>query len=246
MYENWQLWGTKPELESKFNIERLKGNLSDMESTKQLSNLISDCYEPGMKILDVGCNVGHYLLGLRKNFPTLDYTGVDAYTDYINEAKKAFSSDINAHFEVRDIFKPILPDTKFDIVYCCNVLLHLPDFKIPITNLLNNTKKICFIRTLISDHTSIVKSPLVDIYDENGEPKEFWYFNTWNKDHIDNFIKGLGWKTEYIKDEFIPENIQKEFSQSKTGQFDKGTRILGDKQIVDNIIFNWVWIKIFK
>ena len=91
MYENWQLWGTKPELQSKFNIERLKGNLSDMESTKQLSSLISDCYEPDMKILDVGCNVGHYLVGLRKKFPILEYTGVDAYASYINEAKQAFS-----------------------------------------------------------------------------------------------------------------------------------------------------------
>ena len=39
---------------------------------------------------------------------------------------------------------------------------------------------------------------------------------------------------------------QKFAKESKTGQFDKGTRILGDKQIVDNVIFNWVWIKIYK
>ena len=246
MYENWQLWGTKPELQSKFNIERLKGNLSDMESTKQLSSLISDCYEPDMKILDVGCNVGHYLVGLRKKFPILEYTGVDAYASYINEAKQAFSKDPNAKFEIKDIFKPIFPENKFDIVYCCNVLLHLPDFRIPVTNLLNSTKKFCFIRTLLSDHTTIVKAPLIDSYDENGNPKEFWYLNTWNKQYFDDFIKELGWKTEYIKDEFIPENIQEEFDSSKNNDLDKGTKILGDKQIVDNIIFNWVWIKIYK
>ena len=49
------------------------------ESTKQLVQLVSQIYKPGMSVLDVGCNVGHYLLGLRKKFPTLDYTGVDAY-----------------------------------------------------------------------------------------------------------------------------------------------------------------------
>ena len=103
----------RSELQSKFNIERLKGNLSDMESTKQLSSLISDCYEPDMKILDVGCNVGHYLVGLRKKFPILEYTGVDAYASYINEAKQAFSKDPNAKFEIKDIFKPIFPENKF-------------------------------------------------------------------------------------------------------------------------------------
>ena len=85
MFEKWQLWGTKPELESKHNIERLQGKLSEMESTKQLVKIISKLYEPEMNVLDVGCNVGHYLLGLRKKFAMLNYTGVDAYEYYINE-----------------------------------------------------------------------------------------------------------------------------------------------------------------
>lgn len=246
MFKKWQLWGTKPELESKHNIERLKGNLSEMESTKQLVKIISRIYEPEMKVLDVGCNVGHYLLGLRKKFSLLDYTGVDAYESYINEAKKSFASDPNAHFEVKDIFKPLFPENKFDIVFCCNVLLHLPDFRIPVTNLLNTTKKYCIIRTLLSDHTTIVQAPITDDYDDLGNLNEFWYLNTWNKQYFDDFIKNLGWKTEYIPDEFIPRNIQEEFEKAKNNNLDKGTRILGDKQVVDNIIFNWVWIKISK
>lgn len=246
MVENWQLWKTKPDLESKYNIERLRGNLSEMESTKQLINLISECYEPSMKILDVGCNVGHYLLGLRKKFPSLNYTGVDAYDSYINEAKNAFSTDPNATFEVKDIFQPLFPENKFDIVYCCNVLLHLPDFRIPVTNLLNSTKKICFIRTLLSDHTTIVQAPISDNFDDSGNPNEFWYLNTWSEKYFLNFINNLGWKTEIIKDEFNPSNIQQEYDSSKDNDIDKGTKILGDKQIVDNIIFNWVWVKITK
>lgn len=246
MTENWQLWKTKPDLESKYNIERLRGNLSEMESNKQLTNIISQYFEKNMRVLDVGCNVGHYLLGLRKKFPLLDYTGVDAYETYINEAKRSFSKDNNANFLVKDIFKPLFPEDKFDIVYCCNVLIHLPDFKIPITNLLNSTKKICIIRTPLSNHTTIVKAPIYDTYEDNGNPKEFWYLNTWNKKYFADFIHELGWKTEFIQDEFNPSNIQHEFESSKNNSVDKGTKILDDRQVVDNIILNWTWVKITK
>ena len=64
--KEWQLWENNPQLESRYNLERIKGNLSEMESTKQLVELISDVYESGMNVLDVGCNVGHYLVGIRK------------------------------------------------------------------------------------------------------------------------------------------------------------------------------------
>jgi len=242
--KEWQLWENNPELESRYNIERVKGNLSEMESTKQLVELISDVYKPGMNVLDVGCNVGHYLVGIRKKFPELDYTGVDAYESYIEDAKKMFSNDHNAKFETRDIFKPIYPENKFDIVYCCNVLLHLPDFRIPLSNLLNSTKDVCYIRTLLSDHTTIVQSPLTDVYDNEGKPTNYWYLNTWNKGYFDSFVRDLGWKTEYIEDKFNPQTIQEEYEKTKNDPFDTSTKILNNKQVVHNIIFNWVWVKI--
>ena len=76
-----------------------------MESTKQLVDLISNVYADGMNILDVGCNVGHYLSGIRRKFPKLDYVGVDAYSNYIEKAKKSFISNSHAKFEVKDIFQ---------------------------------------------------------------------------------------------------------------------------------------------
>ena len=53
-YKEWQLWGKRPEGEERFNLERVKGNLPEMESTKKLVSLISEVYTPGMKVLDVG------------------------------------------------------------------------------------------------------------------------------------------------------------------------------------------------
>jgi ubiquinone/menaquinone biosynthesis C-methylase UbiE len=243
-YKDWQQWGKNPDSESRYNIERVRGNLSEMQSTKQLVKLISTIYQPGMKVLDVGCNVGHYLSGIRKKFPKLDYTGVDAYDSYIAIAKQAFKNDSKAKFEVKDIFNPLFPDKPFDIVFCCNVILHLPDFRKPVTNLLESTKKVCIIRTLLGNYTNLVKSPTKDEYDNEGNPLDYWYLNTWKKDYFTKFIQKLGWKVELIPDEFDPKAIQNEFKKTKTNASDKGTQIIGNSQVIENVLCNWMWAKI--
>ena len=134
MSEKWQQWDVDPIPESRYNIKRVKGELSEMESTKQLVKLISEIYQPDMKVLDVGCNVGHYLSGIRRKFPTLDYTGVDAYDYYITAAQQAFSNDPLAKFAVKDIFKPLFPNNKSDIVYCGKEKLNVNTFKEKLPN----------------------------------------------------------------------------------------------------------------
>jgi ubiquinone/menaquinone biosynthesis C-methylase UbiE len=245
-YEKWQQWGKNPETESRYNIKRVKGNLPEMESTKQLVKLISKDYDSEMKILDVGCNVGHYLTGLRKKFPELDYTGVDAYEYYINAAKEEFKNDSFANFEVKDILNPLFLDKKFDIVYSCNVILHLPDFRKPIKNLLDCTKNKCYIRMLLGDHSTIVKSSVDEEFDKEGNPINFWYLNTWSKNIVIDFISKLGWEVNIIEDEFNSELIQQEFEKVKVDKLDKGTQIVNGNQVVENIIFNWAWLEIQK
>lgn len=245
-YEDWQQWGKLPESESRYNLERVKGNLPEMESTKQLVKIISKFYSRNSKVLDVGCNVGHYLRGIRKTHPELDYTGADAYEIYIKQAKEAFANDPNAKFEIKDIFKSLFPKNPFDIVFCCNVLLHLPDFREPVKNLLESTKKVCIIRTLLGDTSTIVKSSLDSKFDEKGNPTNFLYLNTWEKNYFINYIKKLGWNIEIQPDEFNPELIQKEHEKIKTNKFDKPTRVVNGKQIVENIIVNWQWAIITK
>jgi len=239
--KNWELWAKRPEDEMKCNVERIHGNLPDMESNKQLVRLISEIYNPGMTVLDVGCNVGHYLLGIRKKFPELNYTGVDAYKIYIQTAKDAFSEDTNAQFETKDIHEPIFPENPCDITYCCNVILHLPDFRKPVENLLSSTKEVCLIRTLFGNRTSIVKIPEKPLFDEKGTPLDYYFYNTWEKNYFSTFVNKLGWNVEFIKDEFEPESIKKEYESIKEK---KGTTIIDGKQVIGNVIANWEWAKL--
>lgn len=246
MVKEWQQWGKRPQEAENF-VDRATGDLPLMESTKQLVKLVSDEYQKGQKILDVGCNVGHYLVGLRNLDSQLNYTGVDAYEHYINQAQKIFANDSNSNFHVKSIFDPIFPDDPRDIVFCCNVILHLPDFRTPVENLLSSTKKVCFIRTLLGDHTTVVKSTRVsdnigeiEKFDEEGNPEDFIYQNTWNKKYFTNYIEKLGWKTEIIPDEYDPSVFQKEDDLKKGF----GTKIFDGKQAYGNIIFNWAWVKI--
>lgn len=240
-FKNWQVWGKIPNEVENTLADRATGKLPEMESTKQLVELVSNVYEPKMKILDAGCNAGHYLKGLRRFNSDLEYTGVDAYEHYIKKAKEIFNDDPHAKFEVRDIFNPLFPENPFDIVYCCNVLLHLPDFRKPVQNLLLSTKHVCFIRTLLGENTSIVKTAKTQNFDNEGNPTDYVYQNTWNKEYFIDYITTLGWNTEIIQDKFNSTVLQNEFQKVKGG---KGTKIMDNKQVDGNIIFNWVWLKI--
>lgn len=236
----WKIWTKHPEVEGTL-VKRATGELPEMESTKQLVKLMGTMYHPNMRVLDVGCNTGHYLRGLRRIDESLSYTGVDAHQAYISQAKKIFAADSHAKFFIKDIFKPLFPRDKYDIVFCCNVLLHLPDFRQPIKNLLVSTKKVCFIRTLLGDYTTIVYRAIKPNLQSNGLPKTFVYQNTWETNTVTSYIRKLGWKATIIKDEFNPRVLAAEYTKLKKGQ---GTTVIDDHQVDGSIIFNWQWLKI--
>ena len=123
--------------------------------------------------------------------------------------------------------------------------MHLPDFRKPVKNLLQSTKKVCFIRTLLGEYTNLVKSPTIDKYDEEGNPLDYWYLNTWKQDYFLEFIHKLGWNTEIIPDVFDPKPIQREYETVKN-KTDVSTKMLGDVQVMENVVCNWTWVKITK
>ncbi len=240
MATGWRQWEKNPEVEGTL-VDRARGDLGEMESTKQIVELIGEVYRPGMRVLDVGCNAGHYLRGLRRLDAELEYVGVDAYSHYIDQAAEIYAEDEHARFEVKDIHEPLFPDEPFDVVYSCNVILHLPDFRTPLRNLLESTREVCFVRTLLGERTTKVRRAVVEELDSDGEPVEWIFQNTWSREIVQREIESLGWTSEIIQDTFDPTVLAEEFDTLKKGV---GTNVIGDRQVDGSIIFNWEWLKI--
>ena len=133
--KQWDLWKKNPMIERRTFL-RAKGTVPEMECTKQLIKIIKPIYKKEMSILDVGCAAGHYFNAVKKLNKNVNYLGIDENKTYINFAKK-FYKNSNAKFRRLNIYD--LKQNKInkhDIVYCCNVLLHLPEIFIPLKNLL--------------------------------------------------------------------------------------------------------------
>lgn len=131
-------------------------------------------------------------------------------------------------------------------MYCCNVLLHLPDFRTPIRTLLNRSKKYVIIRSLISDTTLLSRYLYTDDFDKEGNPTNFVHQNTYSESLLESYVKSLGnYKVTFLVDKFDATQINKEHKD-----FDskiKGVTIVKDNmQIVGSLLFNWNWMVIEK
>lgn len=244
--ENWKIWDRNALVEKR-TYQRVKGELPIMESTKQLMNIVKGIYEPNMKILDVGCASGHYYNGLRQIDDQLEYTGFDSTKAYIEFAKKHFKSNKNVDFFVEDIFNlPNKYESYFDIVFSCNVLLHLPSIKMPLENLLFVSKKYVIIRSLFSENTHFSKFLYNDTFDENENPDDFVYQNTYSFNYIKESISKLGdYKYWFLDDEFNPDNINNEYNEYNIEQ-SAVTKVTNGLQIAGSKIFEWKWLIIEK
>ena len=175
--------------------ERAIGKAPEMESSKAAARQLRGLITAKTRLLDVGCGAGHYLRSLRREFSApFFYEGADITPQYIRLAKKAFADDPQASFRVASIGKLPYESKSFNIVLCCNILLHLPDIVKPIRELWRVTRETLLIRTYIGD-TNLriqrvpdpvtykgVKDPL---FKANGEPiADLPYYNIYSESYI--------------------------------------------------------------
>ena len=122
---DWEIWQKNSSIER--SIKRLKKQLPEMEASKQVAKIIKKIYKKNDKILDFGCAAGHFYNSLKKIDKNINYSGFDATKDYINYAKKHFNKEKHVKFDVQSLFSMSQKYyNKFDIVFCSNVLHHIP------------------------------------------------------------------------------------------------------------------------
>lgn len=78
-------------------------------------------------VLDVGCGFGRITKVLAEAMPETDFLGVDLSPDQLANARRACSSLDNVTFLEHDLYSADPLIGGFDVVVCCEVLLHHPD-----------------------------------------------------------------------------------------------------------------------
>lgn len=94
-------------------------------------------------IADIGCGEGSNLFFLRSQFPQAGLFGFDISKTAIEAAKR----NVNAEFDLLDIQKEI-PQQKFDLVFCSDVVEHLEDDMMALQNIKRITDKYAMIATV--------------------------------------------------------------------------------------------------
>ena len=263
--DSWRIWDKLPEYGEVLQ-KRASGLAPEMESSKAAAKHLDGVLLPGSHILDVGCGAGHYLRSLRNRFEfPFSYVGVDSTAYYVELARKAFAHDANASCQVGDIYDLPLESESFDIVMCCNVLLHLPNVVTPIRQLWRVTRRFMLIRTLVGKSSFRIKQvrewqeepsearTLEDqvqdpVFDESGEPRNYHYFNIYSTKYMAYLVSNLPGITnsQIVPDyDYDPEALG---SDKWSGQVKPGdlTEVIAGWQVNGYILEPWAFVKAWR
>ena len=243
---DWEIWKKNNSIER--SIKRIKKQLPEMEASKQLTNIVKKFYKKNSKILDFGCAAGHFYLSLKKLDKDINYYGFDSTKKYISYAKKHFKNEKNAKFDVQSLFSMSKKyKKKFDIVFCSNVLHHMPSIDIPLKNIILASKKYCIIRTLVSNNTHLARFYYDDATNKKGELNNFQLQNTYSYNLIKKKIRKFGkFKVEFKDDIFDRRKINKEYTEKEKKKYPGLTRFVDGIQIAGSKVFEFKWIIIKK
>jgi len=258
----WRIWNKLPDY-GEVLFKRAIGQVPEMESSKAAAKHLDGVLSPGSRVLDVGCGVGHYLRSLRNRFEfPFSYLGVDSTPYYIQLARKAFAHDASACFQVGDIYDLPFEPESFDIVMCCNVLLHLPSVAQPIGQLWRVTRGFMLIRTLVGKSSFRIKQVREweeglseqmpwrgqaqdPVFDEAGEPRHWHYFNIYSTKYMSWLCSALSGIASF---EIVPDHdydpqalgADKWPDQVKPGDL---TKVIAGLQVNGYILEPWAFVK---
>lgn len=247
--EKWQVWDQAANYGDTL-YRRATGNLPEMESSKKMAKEIARVIRTGDSILDVGCGAGHYLPSLRARISEkFRYTGVDATEKYIELARKAFEGQRDVEFQVANIFQLDLPDNRFDIVMCNNVLLHLPSIVKPLEELVRVAKRTVLIRFLCGNRSFIIQDvhPQTDgeEFDREQRPVGFHFYNIYSQAYINQLLAEFPDVARWTitpDNDFDPEKIAQSAADHRSAH--DASAICGGYQVNGYVLQPWAVLEI--
>ena len=84
------------------------------------------------RVVDVGCGTGHTVIALARQFPDVEFTGIDLVEQAVLAARNRVADEglCNVRFVRADLAQPVEHVGRFDVVLCLGVLHHLPDLRL--------------------------------------------------------------------------------------------------------------------
>lgn len=165
----------------------LMGQLQDTLGFRSRNKILSSiqCLQKHLKptdsLLDVGCFTGH----LYKELGHENYTGVDLFPEHIEKARE---QNPGVRFICSD-FHDL--EGAWDVVWCCRVLIHTPDFQRAAKKLLTLAKRLLIIVVSLDEKDKVeIETP------EDGKVYHRWFSEETLRSVGDcEFVKGTTYVT---------------------------------------------------
>jgi ubiquinone/menaquinone biosynthesis C-methylase UbiE len=118
-------------------------------------------FEPGSRVLEVGCGTGAQTVSLACNSPGAQILAIDISAASIAEARKRVrqAGIQNITFLVADLLDPRLEQASFDDIFVCFVLEHLSEPRAVLRRLMSLLRPGGSIRVVEGDHGSVFFHP---------------------------------------------------------------------------------------
>ena len=146
--------------------DRESNRLTDQANT--LSDLLhhDTVYPAGSRVLEVGCGVGAQTVILAQKSPEAEFLSIDISEESLSEARALIAEHIeNVTFEQKNVFDLSPEEERFDHIFVCFVLEHLPEPVQTLTHLRKLLNKGGSITAIEGDHGSFY------CYPESAEAK---------------------------------------------------------------------------
>lgn len=104
-----------------FYFEKLYGKIIETIAKEK------DCLKPGRAFLDAACGTGEIIFRLSRDYPEINFTGIDFTEAMVKIARQKNKERQNVKILNTDVTKLPFEDQSFDFIVCSDALHHFSD-----------------------------------------------------------------------------------------------------------------------